>query len=130
MFFSSPFLDPEVSVSAMTVVIVLLLTWCCYRFRKMPMALLIRNAKVTKLRIHIRDIIPDRFTVLDFYQMAPPSGSVVPFVLVLAITELSSLITGHSYNNKLKCYTSNMHCTNYLQAKAILYRAYNCTNLT
>ena len=30
----------------------------------------------------MRDIIPDRSTVLDFYQMAPPSGSVVPFVLV------------------------------------------------
>ena len=50
----------------------------------MPKALLIRNG-VTKLYIHIRDIIPDRSTVLDFYQMAPPSGSIVPFVLVLNI---------------------------------------------
>jgi len=42
--------------------------------------------------------------------------------IFLAITELSSLITGQIYNNKLKYYTSNMHCTNYLQAKAIPYR--------
>ena len=33
---------------------------------KMPKALLIRNGKLTKLRIHIRDNIPDRSTVLDF----------------------------------------------------------------
>ena len=65
---------------------------CCYPFRKMPKALLIRN-RVTKLRIHIRDIIPDRSTVLDFYQMAPPSGSVVPFVLVITEVEGSAAPT-------------------------------------
>ena len=39
--------------------------------------------KVTKLSIHIHDIIPDRSTILDFSpDGASPSGPVVPFVLV------------------------------------------------
>jgi len=39
--------------------------------------------KVTKLRIHIRDIIVTDLPSYIFHQMAPPSGSVVPFVLVM-----------------------------------------------
>ena len=74
------FLDPEGSLSATTVVVLVVVVT---RFREMPKALLIRNGKFTKLRIHIRNFIPDRSTVLDFYQVAPPSGSVVPFVLVV-----------------------------------------------
>jgi len=38
---------------------------CCYRFWKMPKALLIRNGKLRN-STHIRDIISDRSTVLDF----------------------------------------------------------------
>ena len=55
------FLDPEGFLSATTVVVLVVVVT---RFRKRLKALLIR--KVTKLRIHIRDIIPDRSTVLDF----------------------------------------------------------------
>ena len=55
----------KASLIATTVVLVVLLV-VVTRFRKMPKALLIRNGKLTKLRIHIRDIIPDRTTVLDF----------------------------------------------------------------
>ena len=54
------FFDPEGSLSATTVV-VLVVT----RFRKMPNALLIRNGKLRNFA-HIRDIIPDKSTVLDF----------------------------------------------------------------
>ena len=63
-----------------TTVVLLVLVLVVTHIRKM---LVNTQRKVTKLRIHIRDIIPDRSTVLDFYQMAPPSGFVVPFVLVL-----------------------------------------------
>jgi len=70
------FLDPEWSLSATTVVLVLVVTL----FEKC-----LTQRKVTKLRIHIREIIRDRSIVLDFYQMAPPSGSVVPFVLFYPI---------------------------------------------
>ena len=43
-------------------------SWSCYRFQKMPKALLIRNGKLRNfaVRTHIRDIIPDRSTVLGF----------------------------------------------------------------
>ena len=72
-----PFLDPEGSQSATTVVVLVVTL-----FEKNAQGFINMQQKVTKLRVHIRDIIPDRSTVLDFYQMAPPSGSVVPFVLV------------------------------------------------
>ena len=48
----------------------------CYPFSKNAYGFVNTQRKVTKLSTHIRDIIPDRSTVLDFYQMAPPSGSV------------------------------------------------------
>ena len=38
---------------------------CCYLFRKMPEDFVNTQRKVTKIRIHICDIIPDRSTVLD-----------------------------------------------------------------
>ena len=43
----------------------LLLLLGCYRFRKLPKAFLNLNTQrtVTKLRIHIRDLTPDRSTV-------------------------------------------------------------------
>ena len=71
------FLDLEGFLSATTVVLVVTVFENASAFVNM-------QRKVTKLRVHIHDLIPDRSTVLDFYQMAPPSGSVVPFVLVIA----------------------------------------------
>ena len=61
------FLDPEGSLSARTAVLVLVLVTggVVTRFRKMPKALLIRNGKLRNFA-HIRDIIPDRSTVLGF----------------------------------------------------------------
>ena len=57
------FVDPEGSLSATTVVLVLVVI----RFRKMPKALLIRNGKLRNFACtHIHDIIPDRSTVLYF----------------------------------------------------------------
>ena len=60
------FLDPEGSLSTTTVV--LLLTWCCYQFLINAYGFVNTGTqrKVTKLRIHIRGIIPDRSAVLDF----------------------------------------------------------------
>ena len=55
------FLDPKGSLSATMVVLLVVVT----RFRKMPKAVN-TQWKVAKLRVHIRDIIPDRSTVLDF----------------------------------------------------------------
>ena len=59
-------LDPEGSLSATTVVVLLLTGGVVTRFRKMSKAVNTQR-KVTKLRIHIRDIIPDRSTILDFF---------------------------------------------------------------
>ena len=63
-------MDPEGSLSGTTVVVVVVVVvvvtgGVVTSFRKMPKALLIRNGKLRN-RIHIRDIIPDRSTVLDF----------------------------------------------------------------
>ena len=49
------------SLSAMTVVVLVVIVTV---FEKMPNALLIRNGKLRN-SIHIRDIIPDRSTVLN-----------------------------------------------------------------
>ena len=78
-------LDPEGSLSARMVVLVVVIT----RFRKMPNGT--ESYETSHTQLHIRDIIPDRSTVLDFYEMALPSGSVVPFVLVSQIVHLCRL---------------------------------------
>ena len=41
-------------------------SWCCYPFSKNAQGFVNKQRKVTKLRVHIRDIIPHRSTVLDF----------------------------------------------------------------
>ena len=63
-----PFLDPEGSLSATTVVLVLLLLGVVTRFRKMPKALLIRNGKLRNFAYTFVTSFPnpDRSTVLDF----------------------------------------------------------------
>ena len=65
-----------------TTVVLLLVRCCCYRFRKMPKALLIHNGKLRNLAYTFVTSFPTDLPSQIFHQMAPTSGSIVPFVLV------------------------------------------------
>ena len=62
---------------------------CCYRFRKMPKALLIGNGKLRNLAYTFVTSFPPVCRLRFFHQMAPPSGSVVPFVLVSSVLPIN-----------------------------------------